>query len=74
MNMNKYRNMDYRELKKELDYHTQIKWQHNELQYTIWNAGLDEDHEAMIHARSMERRADECISKIKEVMYSGLPK
>jgi len=74
MNMNKYRNMNYRELKRELDYHTKIKWQHNSLQYTIWNAGLDEDHEAMINAKRNERLADECISKIKEVMYSGLPK
>lgn len=72
--MNKYKDMNYRELKVELDYHTKIFWKNQDLQLTIWNAGLSEDSEAMLHAKHTGQIASDNISLIKEVMYSGLPK
>lgn len=72
--MNKYKDMNYRELKVELDYHTKIFWKNQDLQLTIWNAGLSEDSEAMLNAKHTGQIASDNISLIKEVMYSGLPK
>ena len=72
--MNKYKDMNYRELKVELDYHTKIFWKNQDLQLIIWNAGLSEDSEAMLDAKHTGQIASDNISLIKEVMYSGLPK